>query len=60
MRRSRPPDRGTEATLWAEMRAIAALRKGLLDGALPNDPDCSPHPLDVLVTYAIYQQKSGQ
>ena len=36
-----------------------ALRKGVSDSKLPNDPDCSPHPLDVLALYAMYQQESA-
>lgn len=59
MRRSRPPDCGTEPTPWAETRAIVAHRTGLPDGALPNDPDCSPHSRDVMAIYALYQQDSG-
>lgn len=59
MRRSRPPDRGTQATPWADTRAIVALRTGLAASQLPNDPDCSPHPLDVLAVYALYQQESN-
>lgn len=35
------------------------LKKGESKSALPDDPDCSPHPLDVLVVYALYQQESG-
>lgn len=23
--------------------------------APPNDPDCAPHPLDILAIYALYQ-----
>ena len=41
------------------MCAIVALRTGLADGALPDDPNCSPHPLDGLVIYAMYQQESS-
>ena len=26
---------------------------------LPDDPDCEPHPLDVMAVYALYQQDSG-
>ena len=36
-----------------------ALRTGVEDSKLPNDPDCSPHPLDVLAIYALYQQESS-
>lgn len=57
MRRSRLPDCGTDATPWADTRAIVALRTGLADGALPNDPDCSPHPFDVLALMALYQSR---
>ncbi|MDE2902928.1 MAG: hypothetical protein OXP73_07845 [Chloroflexota bacterium] len=35
------------------------LRTGLSASQLPNDPDCSPHPLDVLAVYALYQQESN-
>ena len=35
------------------------LKPGDDDSVLPNDPDCSPHPLDVLAVYALYQQESG-
>ena len=55
MRRSRPPDCGTDAMPWAETRAIVALGTGLPDGALPNDPDCSPHSRNVMAIYALYQ-----
>ena len=44
---------------WAETRASLALKDGVSDGTLPDDPDCSPHPLDVLAVYALYQQESG-
>ena len=31
-------------------------REALPDGSLlPDDPDCSPHPLDIMAIYAIYQ-----
>ncbi|MDE2902926.1 MAG: hypothetical protein OXP73_07835 [Chloroflexota bacterium] len=59
MTRSRPPDRGTVATPWADTSAVVALRTGLADSALPDDSDCSPHPLDVLAIYALYQQESS-
>lgn len=55
MRRSRPPDCSTDAKPWAEMHAIVALRTSLADGDLPNDPDCSPHPIDIVAMYALYQ-----
>ncbi|MDE2902930.1 MAG: hypothetical protein OXP73_07855 [Chloroflexota bacterium] len=35
------------------------LQTGDSKSLLPNDPDCSPHPLDVLAVYALYQQESG-
>ena len=35
------------------------LRTGLAASQLPDDPDCSPHPLDVLAVYALYQQESS-
>ena len=35
------------------------LKPGDADSVLPNDPDCSPHPLDVLAIYALYQQESS-
>ncbi len=35
------------------------LKKGDSKSLLPNDPDCSPHPLDVLAVYALYQQASS-
>ena len=36
------------------------LRTGLAASRLPNDPDCSPHPLDILAVYAMYQQESNR
>ncbi len=36
-----------------------ALRTDVPDSKLPDDPDCSPHPLDVLAIYALYQQESS-
>ena len=38
---------------------VALRTSGTTDGTLPDDPDCSPHPLDVLAIYALYQQESG-
>ncbi len=35
------------------------LKPGDGDSILPDDPDCSPHPLDVLAIYAMYQQESS-
>ena len=35
------------------------LRTGLSASQLPDDPDCSPHPLDVLAIFALYQQDSN-
>ena len=35
------------------------LQTGDSKSKLPNDPDCSPHPLDVLAVYALYQQASS-
>ena len=37
---------------------VALRTSGVSDGTLPDDPDCSPHPLDVLAIYALYQQES--
>ncbi len=34
-------------------------RPGDSSSILPDDPDCSPHPLDVLAIYALYQQESS-
>ena len=31
---------------------IAGLRK------LPSEPDCSPHPFDIMAIYALYQTES--
>ncbi len=36
-----------------------ALRTGVADSKFPDDPDCAPHPLDVLAIYALYQQESS-
>ncbi len=58
MRFSNAPDCGSGATRWVETRAILALKERVSDGRLPDDPDCSPHPLDVLAIYALYQQES--
>lgn len=33
------------------------LRTGFSASQLPNDPDCSPHPLDVLAMRALYQSR---
>jgi len=35
-------------------------KPGDASSVLPDDPDCSPHPLDVMAIYAMYQQESGQ
>ena len=34
-------------------------KPGETSSVLPDDPDCSPHPLDVLAIYALYQQESS-
>ena len=44
---------------WAESPAILALMERVSDSQLPDDPDCSPHPLDVLAICALYQQESS-
>ena len=36
-----------------------ALRTGVADSKLPDDPDCAPHPMDLLAIYAMYQQESS-
>ena len=38
---------------------IALRTSGVAHGTLPDDPDCSPHPLDVLAIYALYQRESS-
>ena len=59
MRLSDAPDRSRGPTRWAESPAILALKKSVSHGTLPDDPDRSPHPLDVMAIYALYQQVSG-
>ncbi len=59
MRLSDAPDRSLGPSRWAGSAAILALKDGVSEGELPNDPDCSPHPLDVLAIYAMYQQDSS-
>ena len=41
------------------MNKVLELKTRAVDSAQPDDPDCSPHPLDVLAIYALYQQESG-
>ena len=60
MRLQNATDGGNGATRRAETRPIVTLRTSdVADGTLPNDPDCSPQPLDVLAVYALYQQESS-
>ena len=37
---------------------VALRTTGVTNSSLPDDPDCSPHPLDVLAIFAMYQQES--
>ena len=37
-----------------------ALRTGVTDSKLPDDPDCSPHPLDALALMAVYQSRGNR
>ncbi len=59
MRLSDAPDHRHGPAGWAETCAILVLKTGMSHSTLPDDPDCSPHPLDVLAVYALYQQESG-
>ena len=36
---------------------IALRTTGVTDSNLPDDPDCSPHPLDVLAVFALYRTR---
>lgn len=55
MRLSRVPDCGGGPTRRPETHTIVALRTGLADSTLPDDPDYSAHSLDVSAMHALYR-----